>query len=196
MQWVHVLHLTIIFSFTIDKLHGLYGAIFISFTLVCMFHCCYFEHCTWSISALYFRVTYNWLYCILWRINTLISVQIIYMISFILSDSLPDSISVVTQRQISSACVYSDLLSWANHSHSDIQSNTMYLTLTVTTTVVTFLFTLIKDFLLYWCYLSPAPPPTGHRSTVTVYVSMSAVCVIMCYKKWSCAEKVKTHRSI
>lgn len=78
----------------------------------------------------------------------LISVRIIYMISFILSDSLLDSISVVTQRQISSACVYSDLLSLANHSHSDIQSNTMYITLTVTTSVVTFLFTLIKNFLL------------------------------------------------
>lgn len=75
----------------------------------------------------------------------LISPQIICMFSSSSSPVLV-RISGVTLTQISSACAHSDLLSLANHSHSNTQS-TMYLTLAVTTTVVTFLFTLIKGFL-------------------------------------------------
>lgn len=70
------------------------------------------------------------------------------MISLDFSGSFMDSISAVTLGHISSDTVYSNLLSSADHSHYDAQSNTMYLTATVSTSVATFLFTLIKSFLL------------------------------------------------
>lgn len=72
----------------------------------------------------------------------------------------------------------------------------MYPTLTVTTAVVTFLFTLIKDSLFCWYYLSPAPPqpppPPRHRSTgiVCVYVY-----IIMCYANNYVWWKLQTHRT-
>lgn len=56
--------------------------------------------------------------------------------------------TAVTLGQISSDTVYTDPLSSADRSHYDTQSSTKYLTATVTTSVVTFLFTLIKGFLL------------------------------------------------
>lgn len=100
-----------------------------------------------------------------WRNNTL-------DLSFPHSGSLLKCISKASQRWISFADVYSDHLSSAHLSHSDTEQ----FNVSVTTTVVTFLFTLIKDFLLCWCYLSPILPPTVPPSTGTVCVSNITMC--------------------
>lgn len=143
------------------------------FTLVSMFHCCWF--------GLFMQFYFNTLllYTFSWNI--------IGCILFCVSPSWT-VISVVTQRQISSASVDSDLLSLASCRHSNIQT-TMYLLLAVTTTVVTFLLTLIKGFLFCWYYLSPRPPPPGHRSAC-LFMSICLLFCIILIKMIICVTKV------
>lgn len=142
----------------------------------------------WSKSStilwytFYFLFRYNWLYCMH---HMLISPQIIHVFNFSLWLSPVQHQHRHTETNLVRLCLQWPLIF---SKPQPFKCSTMYLTLTVTTTVVTFLFTLIKGFRFCWYYLSPAPPPPGHRSTVTVslsvYVSMSAVLYHNVLKKW------------
>lgn len=117
-----------------------------------------------------------------------ISPQIILMS---LSVSLPDTISVTKRNLI---CSRSTVTSCLSSPHPFKYTRTMYQSLTVTTNVVTSLFTLIRGFLFCWYYLSPTHPPV-HRSAVTVFVDVCCS-VSECVREMIiCVVKVKTHRS-